>query len=355
MSKRAKDGPLLDELVAQCIPVCQAAESGCPRQGPGRRPITPDWVIAVMIMVAVMLKKKTKSAQFVWWCEHAADFARWLPGQSFPARSTFFDRYRRVHGLYRQAIALQGQEAIQQGWADATCVAADKSLIAGLGPRWSASERNSGKIPRGVDVDTTWGYCHHDGWVQGYSFEVVVTAPADGVVWPLLASVDTASRSEQKSILDKIAELPDQTEYVLLDAGYDSNAVGETVEGDEEQRTGRRCLCPPVPRPNTKRQRQPHHRETRKRQHHRRLRDSRRKFLASRRGQALYARRKTTVEPFHAQLKHLFELEHRVWHRGLDNNRTMLLGAIAAYQLLLTYNHRKMQPIAHLQRLLDAL
>jgi hypothetical protein len=140
------------------------------------------------------------------------------------------------------------------------------------------------------------------------------------------------------------------TKYVLLDSGYDSNAVGEKVEGDTEQSTGRRCLCPPVPRPNTKKQRQPHNRETRKRQQHCRLRDGRRKFFESRRGRTLYARRKTSVEPFHAQLKHLFELEHRVWHRGLDNNRTMILGAIAAYHLLLTYNHRKRKPLAHLQR-----
>ncbi len=355
MSKYAKDGTLLEELVAMSIPVCQEAESGCPRQGPGRKPIIPEWVIAVMIMVAVMLKKKTKSAQYVWWREHAADFARWLPGQALPARSTFFDRYRRVHRLYRQAIMLQGQEAVKQGWADAKCVAGDKSLVAGQGPDWNAPDRKKGHVPRGVDVDTTWGFSTYDGWVQGYSFEVIVTAPAQGVVWPLLASVDTASRSEQKTILDKLPQLPEPTKFVLLDSGYDSNAVGETVEGNDEQRTGRRLLCPPVPRPNTNKPRQPGSRETRKRQHHRRLRDTRQTFFKSRRGRALYKRRSKTVEPFHAQLKHLFELEARVWQRGLDNNCTTILAAIASYQLLLTYNHQNQRPSAHLQHLLDAL
>ncbi len=354
MPKPATDGGLLEDLVAMSIPVCQRAEPECPRQGPGRKPTIPEWVIAVMIMVAVMLKKKTKSAQYVWWREHAADFARWFPGQSFPARSTFFDRYRRVHRLYRQAVAGPGRDAVRRGWTEATCVAGDKSLIAGLGPRWHRSARG-GKRPRGADGETTWGYCGHDGWVQGYSFEVVVTAPADGVAWPLLASVDTASRSEQKTILDKIARLPKQTGYVLLDAGYDSNAVGEAVETDRGGHRARRCLCPPVARPNTRRPRQPHNRETRQRQHHRRLRAGRTRFFHSRRGRALYARRKTSVEPFHAQLKHLFELEHRVWHRGLDNNRTMILAAISSYQLLLAYNYRNGKPAAHLQRLLDAL
>src|SRR5262245_13450497 len=196
MSQRATDGTLLEDLVAMSIAVCQQAAAKCPRPGPGRKPVTPDWVLAVMIMTAILLKKKTKSSQYVWWRQHAADFARWLPGQPFPGRSTFFDRYRRIHCLYRQAVALQGRQAVQQGWADPECVAADKSLVAGRGPRWHAADRKTGQRPRGVDADTTWGFSQHDGWVQGYALEVVVTAPADGVAWPLLASVDTASRSE---------------------------------------------------------------------------------------------------------------------------------------------------------------
>ena len=45
-----------------------------------------------------------------------------------------------MHRLYRQAVALQGREAVEQGWADPACVAADKSLVAGLGPRWHAAD-----------------------------------------------------------------------------------------------------------------------------------------------------------------------------------------------------------------------
>ena len=215
MSKRATDGALLDELVALSIPVCQEAERMCPRRGPGRKPTIPDWVIAVMILVAVLLKKKTKSAQFRWWCEHRADFARWLPEQPFPGRSTFFDRYRRVHGLFRAGHCPAGPTGGRRGLGGCPCVAGDKSLIAGLGRRWDSRDRRRGRVPRRVDTDTTWGYSQHDGWVQGYSFEVVVTAPAEGVSWPLVASADTASRSEQKTILDKIPELPRPTRYVL--------------------------------------------------------------------------------------------------------------------------------------------
>jgi hypothetical protein len=354
MSKRARDGALLDDLMALNIPLCRQAESQCPRRGPGRRPLTPDWVLTAMIMVVVMLKKKTKSAQWLWWREHAGDFARWFPGQHFPGRSSYFDRYRRAYRLLQAAIEHQGRRAVADGWADCECAAGDKSLIEGRGPRWDVRDRRAGRRRRGVDPDTAWGYSTHDGWVHGYSFEVVVTAALAGPTWVLLASADTASRSEQKSIRAKIPRLPEGTKFVLLDAGYDSNDVGEAVEGDENRRTGRRLLCPEIPRPNCGKRRQPHNRETRDRQRRRRLRARRRQFFDTKKGRRLY-RRRMRVEPFHAQLKHLFELEHRVWHRGLDNNRTMILAAISAYQLLLTYNHQRDEPRAHLQRLLDAL
>jgi hypothetical protein len=355
MRKRATEGAPLEQLVIRSIAVCQQAEIESPRRGPGRKPIIPDWVLAVMIMVGVMLKKKTKAAQLVWWTQHQTDFARWLPGQQMPKRSTFYERYQRVHRLFRQAIVLQGREAVKRGWAQGQCVAFDKSLIAGRGRLWQAWDRRRGRVPRGVDEDTTWGFSEHDKWVQGYAYEVAVTAPHRGVVWPLAASADTASRSEQKSILEKLADLPRVTKFVLADAGYDSNAVGEAVEWRGRRRTGRRFLCPEIPRPQTKGPRQPHNRETRERQHHRRLRDERRRFLKSSRGRALYARRNIRVEPFNGRFKHLFELEDRVWHWGLDNNRTMLLAAICVYQLLLTYCHLNHRNAANLQCLLDAL
>jgi hypothetical protein len=355
MLKRAMDGALLDELVASMIPVCQEAQRVCPRQGPGRRPTIPDWVLTVMILVGVLLKKKTKSAQHRWWREHRAQFERWLGRVQFPGRTTYFERYRRAHRLFQTAIVLLGRQAVEAGWADARCVAADKSLIAGRGRRWNSTLRRRGRVPRRVDCDTTWGYSQHDGWVQGYSFEVVVTAPKTGVAWPLAASVDTASRAEQKTLVEKIPSLPEQTRYVLADAGYDSNTVGEAVEWDGTRRTKRRWLCPEIRRPNTGKIRQPHNRETRERQRRRRLRDERRRFRQSPRGRSLYGRRKTSVEPFHSQLKRLFELEGRVWHWGLPNNRTTILAAICAYQVLLTHNYQKGRSKAHLQCLLDAL
>jgi hypothetical protein len=355
MRRCAKDGTALEELVRIATPLCQRAEKLCPRTGPGRRPEIPDWTLAVMIMVAIMRRKKSKSSQYAYWQSRQEDFARWFPDIRFPARSTFFDRYRRIHRVFQAAIRLQGQKAIARGWADARCVAIDKSLIAGRGRPWGPGLRRQGILPRRVDRDTTWGYSRHDGWVQGYAYEIVVTAAKQGVVWPMLASVDTASRSEQKTVLAKIPLLPRQTRFALADSGYDSNAVAEAVEGKKDRRRRRRFLCPEVPRPNNEHPCQQPRKQSRLRQWHRRRRDERRRFFQSRRGRKLYARRKVRVEPFNERLKGLFDLDERVWHWGLDNNRTQILAAIFAYQTLLTYNHRRLKHNAHVKRTLDGL
>lgn len=354
MPARSTDGTLLDELVVIASRSCRAAEA--PRSGPGARPLTPDWVLAVMVTIAVSLRKKSKNAQYLWWTAHHVDFCRWFPQSRFPRRSTFYDRYRRAHRLLQLAVEHQGREAVAKGWAQAAVVAIDKSLVAGRGRLWSPGDRRRKRLRKRVDPDTTWGVSKHDGWVQGYSFEVIVTADKQGAIWPLLASCDTASCSEHRSSLEKFQRLPETTVTVLADAGYDGNALAELVEqthnGGPPQR---RFLCPEVPRPRTGRPRQPDSRQSRTRQDHRQRREARRQYFQSPPGQQLYARRKVTVEPFHSQLKRLFELHDRVWHWGLDNNRTMILAAIFSYQILLTYNHRRRRKHARIKAILDAI
>jgi len=217
----------------------------------------------------------------------------------------------------------------------------DKSLIAARGPLWHKKDRRVGRIPpglRGVDQESAWGYSEYDGWVQGYSLELVVTATQGSTVLPLLASADTASARETQTCQEKLAHLPPQVVYVLVDSGYDSNQVAEQVEYEENQRpTGRRFLCPENPRrSNPESAAQP----PSPRDQHQRRRLQRRKFFHSRKGQRLYARRHQSVEPFLDWFKGLFELHDHVWHRGLDNNRTQLLAAVFVYQLLVRYNHR---------------
>lgn len=355
MRKRAREGTCLRTLARLALPFFKAAQDQCPRTGPGAKPEVPDWVMMGLIMIALLRKQKTKSRQFRFLVQHRADIAEWLGTNAFPSRATYFRRYRKAHRLYRVAIRLQGEQAIAEGVADPQHVAVDKSLIAAQGQLWHQRDREAGRTPPGVDTDATWGYSEHDDWTYGFSYEIVVTATPNTTVFPLLASFDTASVSEPRTFVEKIDELPVQTRTVSADSGYDANYVGEAVEFDDAgRRTGRRFLCPENPRNNKRRKTKPCHADA-SRAHSRKLRQQRRTFLKSARGQRIYARRKKTVEPMNQWFKNLFELDHRVWHRGLDNNRTQILAAIFAYQLLVRYNHMQGNRNGCICWILDAL
>jgi hypothetical protein len=355
MGKRATVGTVLASLVKMAVPLCQQAERECPRRGPGRKPEIPDWVLAVLIMVAVLKRKKSKSSQYRFLAEHRCDLKKLLGTCKFPARSSYFDRYRRANQLFAYAIKLQGQKAIDEGIADARNVAVDKSLIAARGPLWHQSDRKKKRIPqglRGVDRESDWGCSKHDGWVQGYSFEVVVSATKNSTVFPLLASADTASAKETGTFDDKADDLPQSTENITADSGYDSNRLGEKIEWTEEgRRTGRRFLCPE----NKRSTKQPRKKKIQPRDESHRRRLARRKFYKSQRGKTIYKRRSQTVEPFNEWFKALFELDHRVWHRGLQNNQTQLLAALFAYQLLVRYNHRRGNENGQVRWILDLM
>src|SRR5262249_36115683 len=159
----------------------------------------------------------------------------------FPSRATYFRRYRRAHPPSRAPARLPGERAVTEGVTGPTAAGVGKSLIGGRGPPGDQQDRQDGQIRAGGDCDWTWAYSERDDWVHGYCYEVVVAATPGHTVFPLLASVATASASETRTFADKIAELPVGTRTVSADSGYDMNEYGERLEFDEQgRRTGRR-------------------------------------------------------------------------------------------------------------------
>lgn len=309
-----------------------------------------------MILLAVLKRKASKSAQYRFLHEHRSLLVAGLGLPRFPARSTYFERYRHAHALLAVALRAHAQRQIDRGRIEARCVAVDKTLLRSRGPLWHKSQRAKGQRPRGVDAESTWSYSKHHGWVQGYGLEVIVSAAGRGPIWPLLGSVDPANWREARTFPAKIGQLPRQVRYVLADSGYDSNAHGEAIEWDEHgRRTGRRLVCPQQRRRKARRPGQRVWRETRRRRLSRWRRGRRRRFYESRGGRALYRRRGQTVEPFFEWFKSLFGLDQAVWHRGLDNNRTQILAALLAYQILLRYNRIRGRDDGQIRWILDAL
>lgn len=232
----------------------------------------------------------------------------------------------------------------------------DKSLVAARGRVRHRHQGRDRRAGRGVDRDARWGRNEHDGWVYGYGYEVVVSCGKRGVLWPVLASADQANRAESVSFREKIADLPPPTRYVLADRGYDADDSCEAIEWkSNNRRTGRRFLCPSIERFNARRERRKEWKESCERKRRRTHRDARKAFLQTKRGKSLYARRSKTVEPFNSWFKALFELEDRVWHRGLDNNRTQLAAALFIYQILLRMNQQHGNANGQIKWILDAL
>lgn len=356
MRKRAREGTRLAELVHMAVPVCQRAEREHPRTGPGRRPDFPDWMIAALIMVAVLKKRKSKSAQYRFLKQHDTELMEWLGMARFPSRSTYCDRYRKAQTLLQHAICIEGRRAIAHGLADPDCVAVDQSVVPTCGPRWNCRQVQRNRVPRGADLDATWTYSKYHGWVLGYSYEVVVTAGKQGTLWPLLASADPASRQPSKTFSDKIPYLPERVRFVLADAGYDSNALAEAIEYDpHDRRTGRRYLCPQIYRRGEDRRPTTPRVECGRRRIHRQRRERRKEYFETPRAKRLYQRRSQTVEPFNDWLKTTFDLHDHVWHRGLANNQTQLLAAVFCYQILLRYNRRQGNHNGRVQWILDSL
>ena len=352
----ATDGTLLDQLILLAIPACKQAERDCPRTGPGRKPEIPDWVMALLIMVVTFKKKKAKSAQFRWLVSHQAELLRYLEGHRLPSRSTYFDRFTRAHQLFFAAVMRMGQDAVRFGWADASTVAVDKSLMTAKGPKWWKTDRNKNRIPLpGIDRESRWGFSKHHGWVQGYSFEVVVSCGKNGVVWPLLVSADTANVSEHRSFANKIDHLPGPTRFVLADAGYDNGEFADQIEWKDQRRTGKRFLCPPNRRGFGDQLSPKRRNESRSVYQKRERRAARSDYFDKPLAQSKYRLRSTTVEPFNEWFKSAFEFNKEVWHRGTANNQTQILAAMFAYQILLRYNQKKKTRNGQIRQTLDAL
>jgi hypothetical protein len=64
MTARALSGACLERLVRMAGPLLRAAQRQCPRTGPGRTHDYLDWQIAALILIAILHRRKSKSAQY---------------------------------------------------------------------------------------------------------------------------------------------------------------------------------------------------------------------------------------------------------------------------------------------------
>ena len=138
----------LRHLLRLAIPICRRGERDLPPRGPGRPVEIPEWAVAVMILVAIAKRLRTKSAQYRFLEAHADALVARLGLPRFPARSTYFARYRTAFVVMIAAAAAHTDHAAARGRIDVRCVAADKTLIAAAGPPWHQAQTAPGRAAR---------------------------------------------------------------------------------------------------------------------------------------------------------------------------------------------------------------
>jgi hypothetical protein len=349
MIATATDGRHFEALMRMALPILKDAD---PPEAP--RPGAPiyyaAWQMAAMVLIATLARRKGKGQQYIYLSQRRPWVCALLGLERWPARSTYYERYRRLGPTMQAAVKAQGEEILEAGLTDATSVAVDETLIPAVGP----VQHRHRKQRRGADVDAAWGYCKHHGWVFGYKLEAVVASTQNAIVAPLLGSCGPANRSDACSFLDQVEHLPAQTTSVLADRAYDTNACGEAVEWDQDgHANGRHLVCPRMGRAGKPKVSQQVRRG--KRERSRQARIKRLAFFESPEGQSLYDRRSKTIEPFFEWFKQLFDLHDHVWHRGLPNNCTQMLTAMFGYQLLVRYTNTLGCTNGRIKYILDGL
>lgn len=91
MGETRKGGSDLESLTRLALPVFQRAEKENPRTGPGAKPTIPDWFMAVLIMIGVLKKKKSKSSQYRHLSAMRGNIAAWLAKRHSPRARPSFD------------------------------------------------------------------------------------------------------------------------------------------------------------------------------------------------------------------------------------------------------------------------
>jgi hypothetical protein len=226
------------------------------------------------------------------------------------------------------------RHCIERGYVTARVVSADKSLHRARGPLWHKKHRKRNVVPkklRGVDRQSQWGYSPYHRWVQGYAQHTVVNATPGEARLPLDCTAAGANMAENQVFIQRVPLLPANVQKTLLDGSYDDEEVFRIckqygIRPIVRMEVPRADACP--------------------------LRLWAWKIRALPTNQALYVRRRTTIEPSFGNGKKSFE-NSRVWFYGLQRNKTHLVLVNFVRAVAMLINFKTDQPPENVQELLD--
>lgn len=253
-----------------------------------------------------------------------------------PDRRTLDRRLAEIAPNAEAQIRALGLVLSVEAVTSSVTAASDGSAFATPGPVWHKKDKATGIVPEGLhglDREADWIQSTYHGWVYGYKAHVT-TSVSSATVRVVLDATVTGSVCESHVLEDRIDTLPPMLETLLLDAGYD--------DGDLIDRCAQRGIT--VLAPLSK----PIGRSTSQ------TRRDRAAYLVSDAGKAWYKQRGTSIEPFFATIKDLFDLDP-LPVQGKTKASAFILLALYAWNLIVLFNFLNDRPLGEVKPILDCL
>ncbi len=214
-----------------------------------------------------------------------------------------------------------GHLFVTEGLVDLSITAYRHILLKAKGSVWHKSSMKKGEVPcPGIDTDARWGYSHTKKWVFGYKLHI--TSTTGRVVVPLTADVTTANIPDNQMYVpltsyssSAVFSLPSVL-YMVADPGYDDKKLYEY----SKKVLGIDLVCPVERYKSTSKKRL-----------------DLVCFYQSVLGQAIYSRRRISIEPLIEHIKSVFKIDP-LPTRGFQSVSAIVLLSVLLYQLMVYYN-----------------
>jgi hypothetical protein len=253
-----------------------------------------------------------------------------------PDRRTLDRRLVEIASHAEEQIRALGLMLAVEGVTSSATAASDGSAFATPGPVWHKKDKEAGIVPEGLhglDREADWIQSTYHGWVYGYKAHVT-TSVSSAIVRVVLDATVTGSACESHVLENRIDTLPLTIETLLLDAGYD--------DGDLIDRCAQRGMTVLAPLSKSVGHATPQ------------MRRDRAAYLASDAGKAWYKQRGTSIEPFFATIKDLFDLDP-LPVQGKTKASAFILLALYAWNLIVLFNFLFNCPLGEVKPILDVL
>lgn len=257
--------------------------------------------------------------------------------QALPHLKTFQRRFAQSEPLMRRQVRAVADQLQQAGVISYAILSVDGTLCNALGPVWHQSDRKLAHKPeklRNLDVSANWGPSGYRGWTYGYSALCLCNASFGEPAIFVEGWVTSANESETIRLRNYLSEmsLPPGTRCLMADRGFDDENLLELC---------RELKCSLVT-PVTTAKGSPMSRY---------LQEA---LFVDYLNCGLYGRRSTSIEPLFGYVKELFDLQILHQH-GVPQAGAEIVGAMAAYNLVVYLNWTEKQPLRAVKAFLDVL